>query len=93
MTVANAAHGVPAGQAAELTVLLMGAGSPAYIAALPEETRASIARGALGSFDNFPNYGTVAQLTLSEPEAYLLLSYTSWLVRANADKFRKAILG
>ena len=42
-------------------------------------------------FDSFPCYDTFTQMTLTETQAYLLLSYTSFLVRENRAWFEKML--
>ena len=44
-----------------------------------------------GDFDSFPYYDTFTQMTLTETQAYLLLSYTSFLVRESRAWFEKML--
>ena len=96
-TVANAAHGVVGGRAVRLGFCMFAIPTVAanFVAALAnEDVKQAVADAAdgKGGFANFPAYDTFTQMSLSGEQAFLLLSYTSFLVRDNAAWF-EAMLG
>ncbi|KAK7249801.1 hypothetical protein SO694_00005014 [Aureococcus anophagefferens] len=94
-TVENTHHGIPAGQAVHLGVVLLTTtvASSFKDAVTDAAMKQAIELGEAGTgdFDSFPCYDTFTQMTLTETQAYLLLSYTSFLVRENRAWFEKML--
>jgi len=67
-----------------------------FVAQLPEETQASIQRGALGDFARFPHYWPVFQnlaeaTALTDKQVNLLAAQSEYVVRRTAALFRMVL--
>jgi len=87
--------GIPGGN--EVSVLFVYNGLVSeFVAQLPEETQASIQRGALGDFARFPHYWPVFQnlaeaTALTDKQVNLLAAQSEYVVRRTAALFRMVL--
>ena len=86
----NALLGVAGGRAVRFTVCVLDAPEN-WLAALPDDVRASIDAGAKGAFENFPYYDTFTQTELTPAQANLMANAMTWIVLKNEALFAAAV--
>lgn len=99
VTVQNDFWNVEAGQIVNVTWVYLSRASE-WEASLPDEIRKIVAVSenpsitpgpSAGDFQNFPHFSTFEQLHIPAAPANLLASLTGWVVKQNAELFRRAI--